>query len=106
VTQLERNGGSGAASVPSKVMADRLKRLERLVVRVYNRKAKARGADGVDLERVRRSIGQLARRLETVESQRGSRVKEKQAMGEVKGLLKTFFNDFSRRMQKVEKQVF
>lgn len=110
VASLER-GSAGGQKPLQGALSDRLKRLERLVVRVYNRKAeaqgKASGADPSQLDAVRRSIGQLARRIESVEGQRGGlESMDDKAMGEVKTLLKDFFNDFSHRLKSVEKQVF
>lgn len=85
------------------VFQDRLKRLERLVLKVYEKeKAKGTPDSQKELAAMRQGIGLLAQRLEKVE---GGSAPEGQ-LDEVKGMLKGFLRDFSKRLNRVEKQVF
>jgi len=61
-------GGKGGALTAA--VQERIKRLERLMVKVYDRRQEA-ASDPQALENVRRSIGQLARRLEGGEARAG-----------------------------------
>jgi hypothetical protein len=86
-------------------MSERLRRLERLVVRSYDQRS-ADGKDTGNLEAMRSSIGQLARRLEDIERRPPPAALQEKALGDVKGLLKDFFTDFDARLGTVEKKVF
>lgn len=100
-----RTEGVAAGAEVAQRMSERLRRMERLVVRAYAQRSKE-GKDSTDLDAMRQSIGHLARRLEDIEQRPSPVVLQEKALGDVKVLLKDFFTDFDGRLGVVEKKVF
>lgn len=109
VTALEvskQKVGSAPASASGELV-DRLKRLERLVVRVYDQTGEGANMSAArELMDVKRSLGRLASRVEKIDKTGEGGPRTAKALGDVKHLLKDFFTDFSERLGRVEREVF
>lgn len=96
----------GAVSASGELVA-RLKRLERLVVRVYDQSGEGAGLSAArELMDVKRTLGRLATRVEKIDQAGDRGPGTEKALGDVKVLLKDFFTDFSERLGRVEREVF
>lgn len=107
VTALEESKTTAAPAGTSSELVQRLKRLERLVVRVYDQSGEGTNMSAArELMDVKRSLGRLAARVATIDQAGGGGPKTEKALGDVKVLLKDFFTDFSERLGRVEREVF
>ncbi len=106
VAKLEAagTGGEGAAQ-----FADRIQRLERLMIKVYRERSEAGGqtVDEGRLENLRRGMEELSRKVEGYrrDAANGARV-DTAALDGVKNLMKGFLGDFEARLRKVESARF
>lgn len=110
VASLERRSNEVASheDIGAGRVGERLKRLERLVLKVYRERGQGGNVDEAQVQRLRKGMAELGRRLATLKQSArasgGAAKVDPDALQEVKGLMKQFFVSFDQRLERVERR--